>query len=308
VLLRLLEQLVEPLTGLADVWGIELEDDRGMKLHDEPDVTATRARRRAAGPTVMRSLTNALLFFPSRKILQTPADAKLEFADVAFAAADGERLHGWWVPARAPSIGHVLLCHGNAGNIGDRVAHLELLSAVGFDALAFDYRGYGHSSGRPSEQGTYLDARAARDALLSRDGVDSSRVLYLGESLGGAVALALALELPPAAVILQSTFTSVRDMARLHYRLLPPALVPDAYPSLRLIPRLQAPLLILHGARDEIVPLIHAQALLEAASTTKRLHVFPGVGHNDLITRAGTAWAQAIAAWTRDLPHPGATG
>ena len=256
----------------------------------------------------MRPLMNALLYFPSREILQTPAAAGLAFTDLGFATRDSERIHGWWVPARTPSIGHLLLCHGNAGNIGDRVAHLALLSAVGFDVLAFDYRGYGRSSGRPSEQGTYLDARAARDALLSRDGVDSSRVFYLGESLGGAVALALALERPPAGVILQSTFTSVRDMARVHYPLLPPALVPDAYPSLRRIPRLQAPLLVLHGARDEIVPLMHADALAEAAPAPKRLHVFPGVGHNDLITRAGTAWAQAIAAWARDLPQAGAAG
>ena len=254
----------------------------------------------------MRPLMNALLYFPSREILQTPAAAGVAFTDVGFAARDGERLHGWWVPARTPSIGHVLLCHGNAGNVGDRVAHVELLSAAGFDVLAFDYRGYGHSSGRPSEQGTYLDARAARDALLSRDGVDGARVLYLGESLGGAVALALALELPPAGVILQSTFTSVRDMARVHYPLLPPALVPDAYPSLRLIPQLQAPLLLLHGARDEIVPLMHAEALAGAAAAPTRLHVFPSVGHNDLVTRAGTAWAQAIRAWASDLPHPGA--
>jgi fermentation-respiration switch protein FrsA (DUF1100 family) len=279
-----------------------------MELHDELDVTAARGSRREAVSALMRSLMNALLYFPSREILQTPAMAGLAFIDLGFAARDGVRLHGWWVPARAPSIGHVLLCHGNAGNVGDLVTHLELLSAVGFDVLAFDYRGYGRSSGRPSEQGTYLDARAARATLLSRAGVDASRVVYLGESLGGAVALALALELPPAGVILQSTFSSVRDMARLHYPLLPPALVPDAYPSLRLIPRLQAPLLALHGARDEIVPLTHAEALLEAAPPCKRMHVFPGAGHNDLITHAGPAWAQAIAAWTRELPHPGATG
>jgi len=248
-----------------------------------------------------RPLMNALLYFPSRKLLQTPADAKLEFSDLAFGAADGKRLHGWWVPARAPAIGHVLLCHGNAGNVGDRVTHVALLSAAGFDVLAFDYRGYGRSSGRPSERGTYLDARAARDEMLSRGGVDCARVLYLGESLGGAVALALALEVPPAGVILQSTFTSVRDMARLHYPRIPPALVPDAYPSLRRIPRLQVPLLVLHGARDEIVPLRHGEALVEAAPAPKRMHVFPDVGHNDLLTCAGRAWAQAIAAWAREL-------
>jgi fermentation-respiration switch protein FrsA (DUF1100 family) len=216
---------------------------------------------------------------------------------VTIHTADGERLHAWWVPARAPSLAHVLLCHGNAGNVGDRVAHLELLSAAGLDVLAFDYRGYGRSTGRPSERGLHLDARAARDALLGRDGVEPSRVIYLGESLGGAVALALALELPPSGLILQSAFTSVRDMARLHYPLIPPALVPDAYPSLRLITALPAPLLVLHGARDAIVPVMHGEALFEAAPGPKRMHVFPGAGHNDLLAEAGDEWVRAIAAW-----------
>jgi fermentation-respiration switch protein FrsA (DUF1100 family) len=242
-------------------------------------------------------LLGSLLYFPSRSILQTPAGGGLAFEDVTIRAADGERLHAWWVPARAPSLGHVLLCHGNAGNVGDRLAYLEPLSAAGLDVLAFDYRGYGRSTGRPSEHGLHLDARAARDALLGRDGVEPSRVIYLGESLGGAVALALALELPPSGLILQSAFTSVRDMARLHYPLIPPALVPDAYPSLRLITALRAPLLVLHGARDAIVPVMHGEALFEAAPGPKRMHVFPGAGHNDLLAEAGDEWVRAIAAW-----------
>jgi fermentation-respiration switch protein FrsA (DUF1100 family) len=126
-------------------------------------------------------------------------------------------------------------------------------------------------------------------------------VLYLGESLGGAVALALALEQPPAGVILQSAFTSIRDMARRHYPFIPPALVPDAYPSLRLIRGLRAPLLVLHGARDEIVPLMYGEALLDAAPEPKRMHVFPDAGHNDVLVGAGREWACAISAWAREL-------
>jgi uncharacterized protein len=179
------------------------------------------------------------------------------------------------------------------------VLHAELLCAAGFDVLLFDYRGYGRSTGRPDEQGTYLDARAARESLLREPGADASRVLYLGESLGGAVALELALELPPRGLVLQSTFTGVRDMARQHYRLIPGALVPDAYPSLRLIPELRAPLLLLHGERDEIVPLSHAHTLFEAAPEPKRLHAFPGVGHNDLVPLAGAAYAEVVASWAR---------
>jgi uncharacterized protein len=189
-----------------------------------------------------RALLHRLLYFPARAIAQTPAAAGLPFRDLSVATGDGQSLQGWWVPAPSPAIGHVLLCHGNAGNIGDRVPHVELLRAVGLDVLAFDYRGYGRSTGRPSEPGLRRDAVAALEVFLAQDGVDPQRVLYLGESLGGAVALALALERPPAGLILQSAFTSIRDLARLHYPFIPPALVPDAYPSLDLIAGLAAPL------------------------------------------------------------------
>ena len=227
----------------------------------------------------------------------TPADADLPCSDLEIATDDGERVHGWWIPAREAAAGHVLLCHGNAGNVGDRVLHAALLTAAGFDVLLFDYRGYGRSSGRPSEDGTYRDARAARAALLEQPRVDAPRVLYLGESLGGAVALALALEAPPAGLVLQSTFTSIRDMARRHYPFIPRALVPDAYPSLSRIRGLRVPLLVIHGERDGIVPPVHGDELFAAAPEPKRLHRVAGAGHNDLLTLAGEAWARTIAAW-----------
>jgi pimeloyl-ACP methyl ester carboxylesterase len=247
----------------------------------------------------MRPLLNAMLFFPSRTIAGSPADAGLAYRDLRFETDDGERLHGWWVSRRAPRLGHVLLCHGNAGNVGDRVLHAALLAAAGFDVLAFDYRGYGHSSGKPSEQGTYRDARAALACLLRQPDVDPSRVLYVGESLGGAVAIELALAHPPAGLVLLSAFTSVREMARVHYRLIPAALVPDAYPSLRLIGGLRAPLLVLHGEDDAIVPVEHGRALLHAAPDPKRLRIVPGAGHNDIVSLAGELLAEEIASWAR---------
>jgi fermentation-respiration switch protein FrsA (DUF1100 family) len=235
----------------------------------------------------------SLLYFPVRAVERTPA----EFRDVGFGTEDGERLHGWWVAGSRPVVGHVLLCHGNAGNVGDRVLHAALLAAARLDVLLFDYRGYGQSTGRASEPGTYSDARAARRALLEQPGVDPSRVLYLGESLGGAIALALALAHPPTALILQSTFTSVRDLARLHYPFVPAALVPDAYPSLARIAGLRAPLLVLHGDRDELVPLSHGERLFKAAPEPKRLHVVADAGHNDLVARMGASYGAVIAGF-----------
>jgi fermentation-respiration switch protein FrsA (DUF1100 family) len=251
-----------------------------------------------------RLLLNSLLYFPSREIIETPDRAGLVYHDLKLETDDGERLHGWWLDARTDSVGALLLCHGNAGNIGDRVLHAALLTAIGFDVLLFDYRGYGRSGGRPNEEGTYRDARAALTCLVEQPGVDPSRLFYLGESLGGAVALDLALERPPAGLVLLSAFTGVRELGRLHYPLVPATLVPDAYPALRRIHELDAPLLVLHGDRDEIVPVAQGRALFEAAPGPKRMMVFPGLGHNDLVPYAGAELAQVIASWVSGLQPP----
>ena len=174
----------------------------------------------------------------------------------------------------------------------------RLLARAGIDVLLWDYRGYGRSSGRTTERGTYTDARAVREAAVARDGVDPERLLLLGESLGGAVALKLATEHPPAGLVLQSAFTSVRDVAAVHYPFIPRALVPDAYPSKRIVAGLRAPLLVLHGARDEIVPVAHGRALYGAAPEPKRSEVFERTGHNDV---DGGDWIAAIESWARDL-------
>ena len=253
---------------------------------------------------MIRALLNSLVFFPSRAIEQTPAQAGLSHRELALATDDGERLHGWLLDARSAPVGHLLICHGNGGNVGDRLHFASLLMAVGFDVLLFDYRGYGRSSGRPGEQGTYRDARAALACLLDQPGVDASRVLYLGESLGGAVAVDLALAHPPAGVVLISAFTSIREMARHHYPFIPAALVPDAYPTLRRIPDLGAPLLVLHGEGDAVVALSHATSLFEAAPEPKRIRTFPGVGHDDLAVLAGAAVAEEIASWASGLGLP----
>ncbi len=179
-----------------------------------------------------RWLLNSLLYFPERELPESPAARGLDYDTLAIPTEDGERLHGWWVRATATRVGSILLCHGNGGNIGGRVFHAQLLCDAGFDVLLFDYRGYGRSTGRPNEQGTITDGRAARRALIDAAGEEP---VILGESLGGGVAVALALEHPPRGLVLQSAFTSVRDMARHHYPFIPKPLVPDAYPSLRLI-------------------------------------------------------------------------
>ena len=247
-------------------------------------------------------LLNTFLYFPEKHLDATPADAGLDHVDVEFPTDDGQRLHGWWIRSRMqPALAHVLHLHGNAGNISHRLDEGQLLAKAGLDVFLFDYRGYGRSSGRPSEEGTYRDARAARQALLRQEGVAAARVIYVGESLGGAVAVNEALESPPLGLVLRSTFTSLRVMARLHYPFVPRALVPDAYPSLERVARLRCPVLVVHGDRDDIVPFSQGEALFAAAPEPKRFHRVPGAGHNDLIALEGSRYADVIASWAATL-------
>jgi uncharacterized protein len=251
-------------------------------------------------------LLSSMLFFPSRGIDSTPAVLGLAFEELALPTEDGERLHAWWIPSqsggrRQAPFGHLLYCHGNAGTIEGRIPRAQSLAGAGFDVLLFDYRGYGRSTGTPSEVGTYRDARAARSALLARTDVDPTRVFYYGESLGGAVAVELATAAAPQGLILQSTFTSVRGMARLHYPIVPAIFVLDAYPSERRLAAVKAPVLVIHGDRDTIVPLAFGQALFAAAREPKRMHVVKGAGHNDLDDVMGESYGRVVAEWASSV-------
>jgi fermentation-respiration switch protein FrsA (DUF1100 family) len=256
-------------------------------------------------PSIRRAVLRSLVYFPSREIPHTPAAAGLTFRELSFTTDDSVRLCGWWITTEQQDRrGAILFCHGNGGNIADRLLEAQHLTKAGFDVLLFDYRGYGSSEGHADEQGTYRDALAARSALLAQPDADQAHVMYLGESLGGAVALHLALEHPPAGLILQSTFTSIRDMARHHYPFIPPFVIPDWYPSRSTVARLRAPLLVLHGDRDDIVPLSQGQALYDAAPPRKEVHIFAGRGHNDLVAGSGTEYVSVIAQWASDLVYP----
>ncbi len=246
---------------------------------------------------------NALTFQPQRRITLTPARYGLPHEDLTLTTGDGARLHAWFVRATTDTpIGHILYAHGNGGNIGDRSPILALLSAAGFDVLTFDYRGYGRSTGSPGEHGLYRDARAARAALLAYPHLDPERVLYLGKSLGGAVAVELATEFPPAAMILMSTFTTLREAARSIYPFLPKSLIPNAFPSLQRIRDIHVPTLVMHGDADELLPIRMGRALYEAAPGPKQWRAYPGGHHNDLVL--DPSWAPTVADWARATLTP----
>ena len=249
-------------------------------------------------------LDRYFIFFPERGITATPADAGLEFEDVFFPASDGVALHGWYVPADSDLT--LLWFHGNAGNIANRLEHLALTHRLlGVNVFIFDYRGYGLSEGSISEAGTYLDAAAAVDYLVEQRNVDTAGQLVLyGHSLGGSVAVEMAGRYPTRGLIVESTFTSIRGMAKNIYPYLPSGVITSflrtRYDSLSKIASARAPVMVVHGDSDETVPMADGRRLYEAATHPKRFHTVVGVGHNDVYAVGGEPYFEAIRRFIED--------
>ncbi len=235
------------------------------------------------------------VFFPDRDFDVTPSELGLNFEDVHFPTADGLRLHGWFFPLE--DDGPVLLfCHGNAGNISHRLENIALLLQQGIQVFIFDYRGYGRSPGRPSEQGVYLDGLAACDWLLRKKGVPAERITVFGRSLGAAVAIEVALNRPLRSLVIESAFTSTREMARTMLLFWPLSFVlPAHFDSLGKIVRVTVPKLMLHGERDEIVPFEMGRRIYQAAREPKRFHPIEQAGHNDTYLAGGTKYFETLA-------------
>jgi len=258
-----------------------------------------RLKRLVAGATVtyvavcvvVAFLQRHLIYFPAREYHGTPGDIGLHYEDVRFDTSDHVQLSGWWVPVRDSNGANataaatdrltILFFHGNAGNISHRLEKLELLNRMGCNLLLVDYRGYGRSDGQPSETGTYLDARAAWEHVTQSRAVSPDRIILFGESLGGAVAIELAGHVQPAGLIVESTFTSLADVARIHYPLLPTRwLLRYRYDSIARIGLVRCPKIHVHGRDDSLVPIELARRLFDAASQPKQFIETPG-GHNE---------------------------
>jgi fermentation-respiration switch protein FrsA (DUF1100 family) len=250
---------------------------------------------RRALDRMVSTLVRVLVYFPARTLAADPGLFGLPFEEVHFSSGDGTELHGWWVPGRGePESGKmagppaVVLFHGNGGNIGDRAdLAAELHRRLGCGVILFDYRGYGKSGGKPSEQGLYADGRAAVELVRQR-GWAAGGVILWGRSLGAAVALEVATSPdiePPVAIVLDSPFTSVPAMGRAHYPFLAPLMYfgsSELYDNLEKIARVSSPLLVIHGSVDRIVPQKFGRELFEAAASPKRWVEIEGAGHNDL--------------------------
>jgi fermentation-respiration switch protein FrsA (DUF1100 family) len=257
----------------------------------------------------------SLIFFPTRypvgrwEVERVGRGIGCVISDRWFSTDDGVRLHGWWLsPVGEIDGGPVLLFfHGNAGNLSDRAElAAELATRVGARVFILGYRGYGRSDGRPSEEGLYRDARAAWYELTGPLGVSPERIVVFGKSLGGAVAVDLVEEVEPAGLIVESSFTSIPDMAAIHYPFVPKGVIRTRLDSLSKIPKVDCPKLFIHSPADEVVPYRLGRQLYDAAREPKRFHEVVGAGHNETWLVGGADYFRAIRDFVASVaagPH-----
>jgi fermentation-respiration switch protein FrsA (DUF1100 family) len=255
---------------------------------------------------VLWAMQRRMMYFPIDAVPSLASLGLSEVESVTFDTADGLRLGGWFFRVDGAPHGTVLVFNGNAGNRAHRLRLAVALQHRRLQVLLFDYRGFGGNSGMPSERGLASDARAALKYLAGRRDVDAGRIILFGESLGTGVAVDLAADDPPAALILRSPFTSMTDVGQYHYSWLPVRrFLRDRYDTLERIGQVHSPLLVIAGERDSIVPIEQSRRVYDSANGPKRLFVFDA-DHNDEALLAGDVMIDEIARFlTAPLRRPG---
>jgi len=291
------------------------EDNEGSRRPSYAVRLLKSALRIAVGVLVGGTLTlvlfeKQLIYHPAPDLALTPAALDLPFEEVFLESEPGVRVHAWFIKARGerPSA-TVLLSHGNAGNMADRLDRVRSLRELNVDFLLYDYRGFGRSTGALGEEGTYQDGRAAYDYLIRVRGVDPRRLILMGESLGCAISIQLAIERPAAGLALEAPFASIPHMAAAIYPFLPlEPFIRTRYDNLAKIPRLMMPLFVVQGTDDPVIPIEQGRMVFEAAPEPKRFLAVPGAHHNDVYVVGGRTYRQALAEFIRgaitDIPSP----
>ncbi len=247
-------------------------------------------------PVVLYYLQSKLVYQPTAELQGVPRDAGLTYRDVWMETSDGVKLHGWYVPAE-DARATVLFCHGNAGNISHRLDTLAQWNRLGADVLIFDYRGYGQSEGKCSEDGTHRDATAAWEYLTGRCGLSPGRIIIHGRSLGGSVAAHLAARMTPAGLIVESSFTSIPDLGAQKFFFLPARwLCRFGYDTVAAVQKARCPVMVIHSRGDDLIPFEHGRKIYESAPGPKRLVEISG-GHNEGPWVSEPKYARALEAF-----------
>ncbi len=235
-----------------------------------------------------------LVYFPMKAMAATPAAIGLRYEDVRLDTGNGTTVHGWYLPGREDAR-TLLFLHGNAGNISHRLDSLRIFNELGLSVLIIDYSGFGASGGKPGEQQTYEDAALAWRYLTGSRGIAPERIVVFGRSLGGGVAAWLAARESPGALILESTFTSVPELAKKYYPIFPVRwLARIRYDNASRLREVRCPVLIVHSRDDELVPIDHGRALFELAAEPKSFLEIRG-SHNTGFMMSGQSYRRGLA-------------
>ena len=245
---------------------------------------------------VLYYMQQRFLYEPVREIPYTPAELGLDFEEVYFRTGDRLRLHGWFVPAQNSEF-TVLYCHGNGGNMMYFLETVNFLNKLGLNCFIFDYRGYGSSQGEPTENGTYLDVRAAYRWLTKKKSIAPERIILFGWSLGGSIAAYLASKVKPAGLVIESTFTSYQDIGRKFYPYMPVKwFARFNYPTVDYVRKVKCPVLIIHSRNDEMIPFEFGLAIYNAANEPKKFVEIFG-RHNDGFFVSSEAYKKVWTNW-----------
>ena len=238
---------------------------------------------------------------PGRTLTMTPVDAGMDFHDVSFKTSDGLTLHGWFIAGRRPQV--LLFFHGNAGNISHRLESIRQFQGLGLSVFIIDYRGYGQSDGKTTEKGIYRDADAAWRYLTEERGISSSNIVIFGRSLGASVASWLAAQRQPMALIVESSFTSVPDIAQEIYPWLPVRWMSrHGHSTLDYVRDVHCPILVIHSRDDEIIPFHHGEAIFASANESRTLLTLRGT-HNDAFLQ-DEAYIEGVRTFLTELFVP----
>ena len=244
------------------------------------------------------------LYSPVREVACTPDGLDMDFEDVVFKSSDSLRLSGWYVPAEGSEF-TVLFCYGNGGNIMHRLDSINIFNNLGLNCFIFDYRGYGNSQGKPSEEGTYLDAEAAYKWLTEEKKIPQGNIIIFGRSLGGSIAAHLAGKVKAAALIVESTFTSYADIGRKFYPYMPVRwFARFSYMTIDFIRNVHCPVMLIYSRNDEIMPFEFGPELYEAANEPKEFVEIFG-SHNDGFLVSGEIYKDAWTKWLKFLKEYG---
>jgi len=251
------------------------------------------------------SFVERFIFYPEKSFDFEPEQYGLPYEDVFFNNEEGLTLHGWFFPSKTDTMKKpvILFFHGNAGNISHRLDNVYRLWQRGLSVFIMDYQGYGKSEGHPSEKGTYKDARSAMDVLMNRKDINANHIVVFGRSLGGAVAIDLVADTNSArGLIIESTFTSAADIAKVIFPIIPAGLIGNIYESINKTSRIRIPVLQFHGTHDELIPFDIGQRLFESFPM-KEKQFFPiqGATHNDTYLIGGENYFDQIVQFCEQV-------